>query len=308
MKLLFAAAVLTAFFSSSVRAEDFRSYYTVLHPEAFTLDWRAFYEVRQRRTAQVRATYPNRLDISFGPDAKQNLDIYVPKDKPENAPILIFLHGGGFSEGDRAYYGYLAEAYARHGVITVVPSYRLTSDGFHYPDPLHDVQAAIAWVHHNIAAYGGNPDNIVVSGHSAGAILAAEAGVDRGWLAKAGIPKRALRGMVLVSGRYAFPPDEGPFAAYVPTAEAKEQASPIKHIVDPVQSVIVAVGSTETAYLAPSRSFHDKLGGRSQFLLLDGANHQEAVDLLGVSDSLLFKATLALLQEQSGNVRRRRAR
>lgn len=297
MKPLVAAAVSAAVLSASLPAQEYRSYYTVLHPEAFKLDWRAFYELRQKRTAQVRANYPNRLDISFGPDAKQKLDIYLPKDKVRDAPVLIFLHGGGFSEGDRSYYGYLAEAYARRGVVTVVPSYRLTSAGYHYPEPLRDVQAAIIWVHHHIAAYGGSPDNIVVSGHSAGAILAAEAGVDRGWLSRAGIGKQALRGIVLVSGRYVFPPDEGLFAAYVPTAEAKERASPIKHIVDPVRRVIVAVGSTETAYLVPSRLFHDKMGRRSRFLLLDGADHQEAVDLLGNPHSQLFEATLALLRK-----------
>lgn len=300
MKLIpIGIAVAAALSPCLAPAQDYRSYYTVLHPQAFTLDWRAFYEAGDSKTAKMRADYPHRLDVPFGSHPKQRLDIYLPKGRPEKAPVLVFLHGGGFAEGDRAHYGYLARAYAERGVITVVQSYRLTSEGFHYPEPLHDVQAAILWVHRNIAAYGGDPDNIVASGHSAGAILVAEAGVDRTWLTAAGVPKTSLRGIVAVSGRYTFPPTERAFAAYVPTDRDKEEASPIKHIIDPAARFIVAVGSTEKEYLDPSRAFHAALGvapTHSQLIILEGQNHQDSVNAFGTPGSPLFDSTLALLK------------
>jgi hypothetical protein len=65
-------------------------------------------------------------------DVKQHMDLYFPVQKTSNAPVLVFLHGGGFREGDRKQYGYVAEAFAKQGILTVVASYRLTP-GFTIP-------------------------------------------------------------------------------------------------------------------------------------------------------------------------------
>ena len=64
--------------------------------------------------------------------------------------MLLFLHGGGFREGDRKQYGYVGEPFAKHGIITVVASYRLTP-GFTHPAQPDDTKAIVAWIHKNIA-------------------------------------------------------------------------------------------------------------------------------------------------------------
>lgn len=228
-------------------AQDASTYYTVQHPEQFKIDWGAFYRQADAKTAAVRAQLPHYLNLAYGQDVKQRLDLYLPTKKPAHAPVFLFLHGGGFREGDRAQYGFVAKPFADHGVITAVASYRLTGDGFKYPDQPHDTQLAVEWLYRNIAKYGGDPDRLYVGGHSAGAILSADIGVDRAWLKSAGIPTRVLRGIAPISGPYdlrtAGRPGED--SAYAPTTELKEQASPLLHIVDPAPAAVIALGSAE---------------------------------------------------------------
>lgn len=281
-------------------AQDYRSYYTVQHPDQFAEKWQAFYEESDRRTAEVRNRLPHHLDIPYGDHEKQRLDIYLPRERAADAPVFIFLHGGGFVEGDRAHYGFLAEAFAKHGVITVIPSYRLTSGGFHYPDPAIDTQMAIAWVHKNIAQYGGNPGHIVVGGHSAGAMLAADVSVNLDWTRERGVDPDAIRGVVAVSGRYDITATDTDRDAYAPTAELKAAASPIRHIKSAAPRYLIAVGAPEKPYLRPSQDFHAALEAKgipSRLMVLEGHSHQGTVRAMGSEDSELFAASLELLEE-----------
>ena len=112
-----------------VNAQDMSKYYTVMHPEEFTIDWTGFYKTNNEGTARLRKEYPHHLDLAFGSDPKQAIDLYLPKGEVFEAPVFLFLHGGGFREGDRAHYGAIAKPFVKNGVITAVASYRLTMDG-----------------------------------------------------------------------------------------------------------------------------------------------------------------------------------
>src|SRR5690606_39166296 len=118
-------AVLVMLGSSIALAQDSSTYYTVMHPAEFQIDWKAAYAKADEMTRRTRKQLPHQLDIAYGTDRKQKLDIYQPRNEPKDAPVLIFLHGGGNREGDRAHYGYVAGPFAKHGVVTVVASYRL---------------------------------------------------------------------------------------------------------------------------------------------------------------------------------------
>ena len=111
-------------------AQDWTQYYTVVHRSEFEIDWGKFYQTAEAKTMAVRKELRHELDVPYGKDVKQHLDLYFPVQKTSNAPVLVFLHGGGFREGDRKQYGYVAEAFAKQGILTVVASYRLTP-GFH---------------------------------------------------------------------------------------------------------------------------------------------------------------------------------
>ena len=296
---LFVFTVLLTFFAGITNAQDMFEYYTVMHPEDFTIDWTGFYKLNNERTARVREEFPHYLDLAYGADPKQRLDLYLPEGELSNAPVFLFLHGGGFREGDKAHYGSVAEPFVKMGVITAVASYRLTGSGAHYPDQSDDVKSAIKWLFENVKQHGGNPESIYVGGHSAGAILSADIGVDRAWLTDMGMPKDLLKGIIPVSGPYDVRNRgrPGELYTYAPTAELREKASPILHIKDPVPAVLVAVGSREK-YQESSMAFTDALkaaGVDAQYLLMDGQVHAETALSLANENSELFRQTLEMI-------------
>lgn len=104
------------------------------------------------------------------PDGKDRLDLYIPQGV-SNAPVIFSLHGGALSMGDRGEESFVGQRFAAAGYLTVVASYRLSPQVSH-PAHIQDAAAAFAWVKRNIRQHGGDPDRIIVIGHSAGAYLA----------------------------------------------------------------------------------------------------------------------------------------
>jgi len=104
-----------------------------------------------------------------------NLNIWTP-DTAGRAPVMVWIHGGAFANGNSAVRMYDGHAFARDGVVLVTVNYRLGIDGFALlPDAvpnrgLLDQIAALEWVHDNIAAFGGDPANVTIFGESAGAM------------------------------------------------------------------------------------------------------------------------------------------
>ena len=292
-------AVLLMLFTVVTNAQDMSKYYTVMHPEDFTIDWTGFYKRNNEHTARVREQFSHHLDLAYGSDPKQVLDLYLPEGEVSNAPVFLFLHGGGFREGDKAHYGSVAEPFVNRGVITAVASYRLTGSGAHYPAQSDDAKSTVKWLFENIRQYGGNPENIYVGGHSAGAILSADIGVDRAWLAEMGMPKEILKGIVPVSGPYDLRSRgrPGEVYTYAPTPELREQASPILHVNDPVPVALVAVGSEE-AYQESSMAFTEALkatGVDAHYLLMEGEDHADTALSLANGDSELFRQVITMI-------------
>lgn len=294
---LFGALLLMALGAVAV-AQDYSKYNTVVNAKQFAIDWGAFYAKANRMTEQTRKALPHYLDLAYGKDPKQRLDIYVPASRTKNAPVLIYLHGGGFKEGDRAHYGYIAEPYAKQGIITVVPSYRLTPAGFHYPAQADDARAVVLWLHKNIGKYGGNPNVIFLTGHSAGAILTADIGVDRSWLKEKGIAPGIIKGIVPISGHYDIAPGERP--DYAPTRELEVRASALRHIKDPAPIAIVVYGSQEVQRRASSEALANALkakGVEANVLALQGEDHKDTALSMGTAGSALFNAVLAMIRK-----------
>ncbi len=148
-------------------------------------------------------------DIAYveGPGAhplKHRLDLYLPAGR--DFTTVVFIHGGNWVEGDKSLHVAGADLYANigrflaaHGYGAAVVNYRLIPDVAWEGQPA-DVARAVKWVRGQIAPYGGNPAEIVLMGHSAGAQLAALVAVDPRWLREAGVPPRAIRGVIAVSG------------------------------------------------------------------------------------------------------------
>jgi acetyl esterase/lipase len=176
-------------------------------------------------------------DIPYyeGKDAdpvKHQLDLYLPRGQ-KDFPVLFFIHGGGWRHGDKSFYGLysaLAKRFAQHGVGTVVINYRLSPTVVH-PAHIHDVARAFAWTYRNIARYGGRPDQLFISGHSAGGHLAALLATDEVYLKAVGLTVQAIRGIIPISGVYDLTAGNRVFAATFGTdAKTRQEAAPLAHI------------------------------------------------------------------------------
>jgi len=99
------------------------------------------------------------------------LDIYIPKNIKKPAPLLVFIHGGGWKGGQRSDYLIYLVDFAKRGYITATVSYRLLKDG-PYPACAEDITDAVRWFYNNGEKYGYDPDRIALIGGSAGAHLA----------------------------------------------------------------------------------------------------------------------------------------
>lgn len=291
---------------TAASAQDFTTYPTVRNPERYGDQWRPFYVKANELTAQTRATLPNHLDIAFGADPKQRLDVYLPAKPVSDAPVLLFLHGGGFMEGDRAHYGFVAAPYAKHGVITVVSGYRLATPGVSYPAQSDDAKAAISWINKNIAKFGGNPGALYLSGHSVGATLIADVSFDRAWMKSAGIAPDSIKGIAAISGDYDLSPGEN--VAYAPTAQIEAQASPLRHIVDPAPVALIAYGTNEGKMRDSAEELARQLQARevkTRLLVLQGEDHKDTALSFGADGSTLANAVLQMIGVRDGEGGRR---
>src|SRR6185295_9736276 len=120
------------------------------------------------------------LAYADGGDAKQKLDLYLPPDA-KNAPIVMWIHGGGWKWGDRAQYRELGRRFAEAGIGFAAISYRLSPKVKH-PAHIEDCARAFAWLRAHAAEYGGDPDRLFVSGQSAGGHLSALLALDPSYL------------------------------------------------------------------------------------------------------------------------------
>ena len=121
-------------------------------------------------------------DINYTAGGKRaRLDIYRPEGVDlENAPVLVQIHGGGWSIGNKEQQGLLLmNRMAERGWICVAVNYRLAPK-HPWPAQIIDVKKAIAWTREHIASYGGDPSYLVVTGGSAGGHLAALAALTPG--------------------------------------------------------------------------------------------------------------------------------
>lgn len=188
-------------------------------------------------TTVVRAVTPTggvaiTKDQSFGADPRQTLDVYAPKrPSPASRPVVVFLYGGSWQGGDKALYVFVGAALARRGFVTVIPNYRLYPQ-VRWPAFLEDNAKAVRWARDHARDYGGDPNDLFLMGHSAGAYNAAELTFDKRWLTAVGMdPARDLRGMVGMSGPYDFLPlrDEKLKVIFGPV-EQRPDTQPINHV------------------------------------------------------------------------------
>jgi arylformamidase len=140
-------------------------------------------------------------DIAYGRGERQTLDLYLPAQTPgSKMPLYVFIHGGGWVIGNKAQAVHnKPEAFTRAGFAVAAPNYRLAPRAS-IDDMLSDLAQALVMLRSQAAKYGYDPDRIILSGHSAGAHLAALLVTDTRALKQAKVPLGAIRGVVLLDG------------------------------------------------------------------------------------------------------------
>jgi arylformamidase len=154
---------------------------------------------------RARAELPAKLDLRYGEAPGETLDVFLPPPgRPQPAPVQVFIHGGYWMLLDKRDFSFVARGFHDAGALAVLINYALipsvSMDGL-----VRQCRAAIAWTHRNAAAFGGDPDRLYVSGHSAGGHLTAMA-LATDWSAFAGLPLDAVKGGCGISGLYDLEP------------------------------------------------------------------------------------------------------
>jgi arylformamidase len=175
-----------------------------------------------------------------------SLDIYRPKSSSTNAqkPVVVMIHGGGWRTGDKGSESQgrqKASFFTGNGFVYVSANYRL-SPAVQHPAHVEDVAKALSWIFDNIASYGGDPKQIFLVGHSAGAHLAALVTADKAYLNSLGKSPSMLSGVILLdSAGYDIPRllenfSDGPLprplyeGAFGKDRQTWIQASPIQYV------------------------------------------------------------------------------
>ena len=145
--------------------------------------------------------------VQFEPGPRGLLDVWArpARQGAPGKPVLVFFYGGGWANGSRSDYGFVAKAYAARGYVVVLPDYRLVPQ-VRFPSFLQDAAAAVRWTHDNIARYGGDPNQIAVAGHSAGGYLAVMLALDGRYLRAAGADPSVIKAAIGLAGPYDFYP------------------------------------------------------------------------------------------------------
>lgn len=273
---------------------------------------------------QVMLDIPYRSDHdgSDGSDHKHRLDLFRPAEPRRGGPILLFVHGGGWTSGDRAFraagrdvYRNIGRFFAARGVGTAVMSYRLQPEAT-WQQQVDDVAHAVRWLYRNAARLGADPDAIFVSGHSAGAYLATAVALDADRLRALGVPPASVCGLIPVSGAAFDLTDERTWELGASRDYYEErfrngergdawlrQASLVRLARESAPPALILYAGGESEPLQrQSRVLHEALraaGASSRLLEIPGEGHQRMVLTLSRDDKPAAPAVLEFIRERS---------
>lgn len=212
-------------------------------------------------------------DMAYGPDPRQKLDIYMPREHQGPVPIVVFVHGGSWAEGNKRGYGFVGRALAAQGFMTMVINYRLHPE-HQYPAFVEDVATALRWVADNGKNLGGNPDKLFAMGHSAGAYNIALAVLDIRYAATR--PK--LAGVVTLAGPFDFLPLDSKTTIKV-FGEVRDLPStqPVNQVAKDAPPFLILHGSKDTTVFPRNAVALDNalkaMGASSNLKFYEGVSH-----------------------------------
>ena len=201
------------------------------------------------RAADVKSAIETHTNLTYysgdGADKyRHRLDLYVPKGK-RDVPVMLFVHGGGFTVGIKDQYAFVGQVFASYGIATAVINYRL-SPKTSYPGHVQDVARAFSWLRAHVGEYGGKADRIFIAGHSAGATLVAMVGADQAYLRDVGESMDHVAGVIPISGSFAQSGRSAMFQSPTPVdRDVVANASAINHVGGPHPPFLILYGDMD---------------------------------------------------------------
>lgn len=194
-------------------------------------------------SATLAGRYDRSTDHSYGPEPRQKLDVYSPKDAKDR-PVVVFFYGGSWTEGRRGLYRFVGAALAQRGFVTVLPDYRLYPQ-VKFPLFVEDGALAVAWVQQHAAEFGGDPRRIVLMGHSAGGHEAAFLAYDRQLLQKVGAHPQWIVGLVGLSGPYALEPNSAVLHTIFASPYTEADWQPVRFVTAQAPPTLLVHGTAD---------------------------------------------------------------
>jgi len=239
------------------------------------------------RTKALDAKAKPKRDLAYGKSPRQRLDFYPGGQS--NAPTLAFIHGGYWRSTDKENWGFVAAGPLAHGInvanieYTLAPANRIGGI-------VTEVKQALAWLRANLASLGGDPEELYVSGHSAGGHLTAMM-----------IGEKGVKGALPISGVFDMTPMRlCSMNADFRLDEAEEAAtSPMLHIPAKAPPQVVAVGGGELAeFVRQSKDYAEAWTGnglKGRYLQVGSYNHFNVLDELADPDGEIAVAARDLI-------------
>ena len=236
-------------------------------------------------------------DLPYGDHPRQTLDLCSPRG--QGHPIALFVHGGGFTGGDKAFYAHIPYFLARSGFLGAAMNYRLATE-FQWPYGATDVALALDWLAANGARFGGDPSRIVAIGQSAGAVHLSGA-LFNSRMKPACFGQ--IRAAVLMSGLYDIRPGVvETIPLYFGSDETQyADRSPVRHVAGSKLPVVLTLAEFDPPFVAPQAAVFvtaltERDGKSPPLAWLRGHNHLSPVLGMGAAHDRLGPAILAEFQ------------
>jgi acetyl esterase/lipase len=223
-------------------------------------------------------------NIPYADGKSKKLDVYQPEKQDGTAPVVMFIHGGGWTAGFKDEYEFVGRAFAANGYIAVVPDYRKYPE-VRYPDFLSDNAQAIKWIEDHIADYGGDRTRFFLVGHSAGAYNAVMLALDHSFRREFGvtIPILAVSG---ISGPYNFYPFEyDEVRNAFGEAPNPEGTQPVNLVTPDAPPMLLVSGTSDPVVrMQNTEALAQRLSGQGTWVttkFYEGLGHTEPLIALG---------------------------
>lgn len=252
------------------------------------------------------------LNQPYGPHELHKADIYYPADIEEPAPIIVFVHGGGWQVGSRSNHVTKAEFFASLGYVFISVDYRLWPD-VSWEQQVTDIARAVKTAKTNASIFNGDSEQMFVMGHSAGGHLAAMVATDERFLQIGGLGLADITGAIILDsggvdmdGVKKYNPD-GWNNLYAPIfGESQDEmnaASPIFHVTSgkSVPPFLLIYSSRREVTTRNAISMRDKVQGIGGYATALGYSktHEEISHHLGVDSEPMNGHVLGFLRDFS---------